>query len=49
VTQLEQTLFAHAAAGFIVVDFGLRDEQRVVVLRVVEAGAEAPVFEMEMP
>jgi hypothetical protein len=48
VTNLEQTIFAHAAPGFVVVDFGERYGARVVVLHVIEAGAEAPTFEMEM-
>ena len=48
VTHLPETIFAHAAAGFVVVDFGERDGRDVVVLRVIEAGAEKPVFEMEM-
>lgn len=48
VTDLEETLFAHAAPGFVVIDFGERSEVPVVVLRVIEADAEDPVFEMEM-
>lgn len=49
VTDLPETLFAHAAAGFVVMDVGRRDDREVVVFRVVEAGRERPVFEFEMP
>lgn len=49
VTHLPSTLFAHSAPGFVVIDFGQRDGQDVAVLRVVEAQADAPVFEMELP
>lgn len=53
VTDIEETIFAHAAPGFVVVDFGLREVesgvQEAIVLRVVEAGATEPVFEMMMP
>jgi hypothetical protein len=48
VTNLPETLFAHAAAGFVVLDFGDSDAGEVVVLRVVENSSEAPVFEMEL-
>ena len=56
VTAIAGTLFAHAHAGFVVLDFfaptpdfgdaGAGDR---VVLRVVEAGRGRPVFEMELP
>jgi len=49
VTHLPDTRFAHAAPGFVVVDFGTNEGEDVVILRVVEAGAEAPVFEMRLP
>lgn len=48
VTSLPETIFAHAAPGFIVVDIGARDDEAVVVLRVVENGFDDPVFEMEV-
>lgn len=49
VTDLPSTLFAHAAAGFIVIDFGMRDGNNVAVLRVIETEAEDAVFEMDLP
>lgn len=49
VTHLPSTLFAHAASGFIVVDFGTRNGKDVAVLRVVETRANEPTFEMELP
>ena len=49
VTHLPSTLFAHAAMGFVVVDFGRRGEADVAVLRVLEAAASEPVFEMDLP
>lgn len=49
VTHLESTLFAHAASGFVVLDFGKRGALDAAVLRVVEVNQEAPVFEMELP
>lgn len=48
VTHLPESIFAHAAAGFVVVDFGSRDGESVVVLRVIENGSERPVFEMDL-
>ncbi len=48
VTNIPDTVFAHAAPGFVVVDMGTRDGASVVVLRVVENGFEQPVFEMEL-
>lgn len=48
VTNIPETLFAHAAPGFVVLDFGQRENQEAVVLRVVENSFEAPVFEMEL-
>ncbi|MFK8050616.1 MAG: hypothetical protein AB8B81_19490 [Halioglobus sp.] len=47
-SDIPETIFAHAAPGFIVVDMGARDGVSVVVLRVVENGFEKPVFEMEL-
>lgn len=49
VTHLSETVFAHAAPGFVVVDFARRGDENVVVLRVVEAGHEGPVFEVDLP
>ncbi|MAG34173.1 MAG: hypothetical protein CL908_25110 [Deltaproteobacteria bacterium] len=49
VTHLPESYFAHASEGFVVADFGTRDGRDAVVLRVVEAGSESPVFEMEIP
>jgi hypothetical protein len=48
VTNIEETRFAHAHAGFIVVDFGRLDGNEVAVLRVYENGSDAPVFEMPL-
>ncbi len=48
VTNIPQTIFAHAAPGFIVVDIGLRAAEPAVVLRVVESGVEHSVFEMDL-
>ena len=49
VTHLPSTLFAHAAPGFVAIDFGRRDDEDVAVLRIIEIHADAPVFEMELP
>lgn len=49
VTHLPETYFAHAAAGFVVVDFGQLDGHDAIVLRVIEVGHANPVFEMEIP
>jgi hypothetical protein len=54
VTHLDETIFAHAAEGFVVVDIGQRgtddERQSTVVVRVVEpmVAAERPVFEMTL-
>jgi len=48
VTNLPETFFAHAAPGFLVVDFGERAGSNVVIVRVIEAGVPDPVFEMEI-
>jgi hypothetical protein len=54
VTHLDETIFAHAAEGFVVVDIGQRGPDDVrqsrVVVRVVEpmVAAERPVFEMTL-
>lgn len=48
VTHIRQTLFAHAAPGFMVLDIGSRNGAEVVRLRVVENGFSAPVFEMDL-
>ena len=47
VTHIPETIFAHAAPGFVVLDVGTREGQRVAVLRVVES-SETPIFEMEI-
>ncbi len=49
VTHLPETIFAHAAPGFVVLDFGQRDGVEAAVLRVVENGFAEPVFEMDLP
>jgi len=49
VTHLTESHFAHAAPGFVVADFGLRDGRDIVVLRVIERDFLEPVFEMELP
>ncbi len=46
VTDLPQTWFAHAAAGFVVLDFGTLEGEPAAVLRVIEHKHPAPVFEM---
>ena len=48
VTDLPETFFAHAAPGFIVVDFGASEGRDAVVIRVVEPDVAEPVFEMEL-
>ena len=48
VTHLPSTYFAHAAPGFVVVDFGQRAGRDAVVVRVIENGVPDPVFEMEI-
>jgi hypothetical protein len=48
VTNIPQTIFAHAAPGFIVVDIGQRAGEPSVVLRVVESGIKHSVFEMDL-
>jgi hypothetical protein len=49
VTNLPGSIFAHAAPGFVVLDFGRRDGVETVILRVVENSFVAPVFEMLVP
>jgi len=51
VTHIPETIFAHAAEGFVVVDFGMQRGQDAVVLRVIEPVAlpDEPVFEMALP
>lgn len=49
VTNLPSSIFAHAAPGFVVLDFGQREGVETAVLRVVENGFDAPVFEMLVP
>jgi hypothetical protein len=47
VTHLPETIFAHAAEGFVAVDFERTDEAERIVLRVVEplVSVDEPVFE----
>jgi hypothetical protein len=47
VTHLPETIFAHAAEGFVAVDFGHTDTAEVVVVRVIEpmVSGDVPVFE----
>ena len=49
VTHLPETIFAHAAEGFVVIDFGVSDE--ATLIRVIEPvlQPEGPVFEMRLP
>jgi hypothetical protein len=51
VTNIPETIFAHAAEGFVVVDFGTQDDHEAVVVRVIEpvARPDAPAFEMALP
>ncbi|MCP4905143.1 MAG: hypothetical protein GY910_09180 [bacterium] len=51
VTNLPETIFAHAAEGFVVVDFGTRNGQDASVVRIIEpiTHGEEPVFEMDLP
>ena len=49
VTNIPPTIFAHAAEGFVVLDFGRRDGGQVVVVRIVEVASPTPVFEMDVP
>ena len=46
VTHLPQTIFAHAAPGFVVLDFGRQGDSEKVQLQVVENGTSGPVFTM---
>ncbi len=48
VTNLPESLFAHAHPGFVVIDLGARADRPTAVLRVVENGHPEPVFEMEL-
>ena len=48
VTHLPETIFAHAAAGFMVLDLGQREGEPVAVLRVVEGNSREPTFEMHL-
>ena len=54
VTHLDETIFAHAAEGFVVIDIGQRgpigEVQTTIVVRVVEpmVSDERPVFEMTL-
>jgi hypothetical protein len=49
VTNLPDSIFAHAAPGFVVLDFGQQDGVETAILRVIENGFEVPVFEMLVP
>jgi hypothetical protein len=46
VTDLPETLFAHAAPGFVVIDIGRSGERDMTIIRVIESDSPAPVFEM---
>jgi hypothetical protein len=48
VTHLPESRFAHAAPGFMAIDFGRRGAASAAVLRVIENGSSAPVFEIEI-
>lgn len=47
VTNIPESIFAHAAPGFVVFDTGFREGRPVAALRVVES-SRAPIFEMEI-
>ena len=54
VTDLPETIFAHAVPGFVVLDFVSLDgdgdgDPAVPVVRVVRTGRETPVFQMRIP
>ena len=49
VTDLPETIFAHAVPGFVVLDFVIRDGDEIPVVRVVRTGRETPVFQMRIP
>ena len=49
VTDLDGTIFAHAATGFVVLDFVSRNGNEIPVVRVVRTGQETPVFQMTIP
>jgi hypothetical protein len=49
VTDLPESLFAHAAPGFVVIDIGDAHGEEVVVIRVIESDSDQPVFEMSLP
>lgn len=50
VTHIKETLFAHAAEGFVVVDFGQVNGEDKVVLRIIEplVSVDQPVYEMTL-
>ncbi|MEM9176243.1 MAG: metallophosphoesterase [Myxococcota bacterium] len=52
VTHIEETIFAHAAEGFVVVDFGRTEAGReTTVVRIIEplVSVDAPVYEYALP
>lgn len=50
VTDLPETIFAHAVPGFVVLDFvNVGEDELVPVVRVVRTGRETPVFQMRIP
>ncbi|MDE0005029.1 MAG: hypothetical protein OXQ29_20250, partial [Rhodospirillaceae bacterium] len=49
VTDLPDTIFAHAVPGFVVLDFVIRDGEEIPIVRVVRTGQETPVFQMRIP
>ena len=48
VTAVAGTIFAHAVPGFAVLDFATHDVDTPIV-RIVQTGREAPVFQMRLP
>ncbi len=48
VTHIEQTLFAHAAPGFVVIDFEADTQRPRILLKVVENGSTAPAYQLEL-
>ena len=48
VTNIDETIFAHAHPGVVAIDFGRRDRRESAVLRVFENGRDEPVFEMDL-
>ena len=51
VTHLPETIFAHAAEGFVVVDFGTQNAKPTAIVRVIEpvVQTDSAVFDMAIP